>query len=101
MRVTFILKDLPEEFYSGTCTTEVGGSPGAVGLLNMPTERQWTYLQQLANHKFCKRKIGINGDLKDAVALTELLRNPNSKTFKLEKRRGYTGLLLLKSKIGE
>ena len=82
MRVTCILKDFTEQFYTGT------ESGSIVGLLNMSDADKWEKLKAMAGEKRIKIKIE-SGQFRDAVALNQLLRGPVSIAFRLEPRKGY------------
>jgi hypothetical protein len=82
MRVTVILKDFTEQFYTGTVCGSI------VGLLNMPDDMKFETCRRLAGEKRATMKIGT-GQFRDAVELNAMLRNPCTFTFKLEPRKGY------------
>ena len=82
MKITVILKDFSEQFYTGT----EGGS--IVGLFNMADADKFELCRRLANDKRATMKIGT-GQFCDAVELNALRRNPCTFTFKIEPRKGY------------
>lgn len=82
MKVTFILKNLSEEFYTGS--KYIGG------LLTLDNSEKYEKLKNLMSDipKNIQRKIE-NGAFRDAVELNSLMKGPHTIDFKLEKRRGY------------
>lgn len=82
MKVTVILKDFTEQFYSGT---ECGS---IVGLLNMDEAAKFETCRRLAADKRVAMKIGT-GQFRAAVELNAMRRKPCNITFKLEPRKGY------------
>lgn len=92
MKVTFILKDLTEQFYNGNNAPEES-KMRIVGLLNIPTNRgKFEHLRSnglAALNISCK--VG-NGSFRDAVDFNQMFRKNNppiEPSFKLEPRRGY------------
>ena len=83
MRVTFILKDLSEQFYNGF--GEI------VGLMNMSESDKFEYLSKIsAKKELCiTMKIGTSNSFRDRVDLNSMLRGPCEYKFKLEPRKGY------------
>lgn len=81
MIVTFILKDLSEQFYQGF-------GQHIKGLLNMTDEEKFHYLQQKGQELGVTMKVGDNSFARK-VELNSLLKGKPSFTFKLEPRRGY------------
>jgi len=81
MKITFILKDFTEQFYTGN-----GAS--IVGLLNMPDDAKFDKLKHMAAEKRITMKIG-SGQFRDAVELNSMMRSPCRFEFKLEPRKGY------------
>ena len=82
MKITVILKDFTEQFYTGTD----GGS--IVGLLNMGDAAKFETCRLLAGDKRATMKIGT-GQFRDAVELNAMRRGPCVISFKLEPRKGY------------
>ena len=82
MKVTVILKDFTEQFYTGT------DSGSIVGLLNMDDAAKFESCRLLAAEKRATMKIGT-GQFRDAVELHAMRRDPCAISFKLEPRRGY------------
>lgn len=82
MKVTVILKDFTEQFYSGT------ESGSIVGLLNLSDADKFSKLKAMSAEKRVTMKIG-NGQFRDAVELNALLRVPCNFVFRLEPRKGY------------
>ena len=81
MKVTFILKGVQAQFYSGL-------GERITGLLNMSDSEKYTYLDR-ARHDFgFSMKVG-SGQFRDRVELNQLLRETHSIIFKLEPRKGY------------
>jgi len=83
MKVTFILKDLSEEFYNGFA--------GIIGLLNMDNKQKFNYLRELkcSLAKNITMKIGNSNQFRDVVELNSILRNESTFDFKIEPRKGY------------
>lgn len=81
MKVTFILKNLTDEFFEGTPSGSI------VGLMSMSDAEK---LKKLLTHQTdsIKLKIG-NGSFRDRVEFNQILRAPRSLSFRLEPRRGY------------
>ena len=82
MKVTVILKDFTEQFYTGT---ECGS---IVGLVNMPDDMKFETCRRLAGEKRVTMKIDT-GQFRDAMELNSMRRDPCTFTFKLENRKGY------------
>jgi len=80
MRVTVILKDFTEQFYTGFRDFK--------GFLTMTDEEKFATCKRLHNEKRATMKIA-SGQFRDAVELNQLTRLPHSIDFKLEPRRGY------------
>lgn len=85
-KVTFILKDFGDDFYTGWGTPEFG----SVGLLNMTNEEKFKKLESLsfAIKTDVKMKIG-SGSFSDVVELNSIQRGGCNYNFKIEPRRGY------------
>lgn len=81
MKVTFILKDLSEQFFHG-----FGSS--IRGLLNMSDAEKLDYLTNRCRDLQVKQKVG-NGSFRDRVDYNALVKQPHRIAFKLEDRRGY------------
>ena len=81
MIVTFILKDLSEQFYQGF-------GQHIKGLFNMSDEEKFHFLKQKGQELGITIKIGDNGFARK-VELNSLLQKNPTFTFKLEPRRGY------------
>ena len=81
MKVTFILKNLSEQFYSGN-----GGS--IPGLVNMTNREKYNYLSRKCHDLHVTKQIG-SGAFRDGVDLNMMLRKPCAFSFKLEVRKGY------------
>jgi hypothetical protein len=82
MKVTFILKDLSDDFFEGFGTS-------IKGLNNMADAEKFAYLTKA--HRGlpkCSMKIG-SGMFRDTVDLNRLMRGPCSFRFTLEPRKGY------------
>ena len=82
MKITVILKDFTEQFYTGT----EGGS--IVGLLNISDADKFEKLCKMAGEQRVTMKIGT-GQFREAVELNVMRRGPIDITFKLELRKGY------------
>ena len=82
MKVTVILKDFTEQFYTGT------DSGSIIGMLNMADADKFETCRRLAGEKRVTMKIGT-GQFRDAVELNAMRRNPCTFTFKLDPRKGY------------
>lgn len=80
MKVTVILKDFTEQFFTGF--GEI------VGFLNRPDSEKFELCRKLHNEKRVSMKIGT-GQFRDAVELNQIRRNKHEVAFKLEPRRGY------------
>ena len=82
MKVTYILKNLSEEFYTGSKYIE--------GLLTLDNAKKYEKLNNIMMDipKNIQRKIE-SGAFRDAVELNSLVKGPHTIDFKLEKRRGY------------
>lgn len=84
LTVTFILRDLADEFFTGR--------PGSLrGLDNMTDAERFNELKRHAqgDMRHCvSMKIGA-GQFRDAVELNRLLRGPCAFTFSIAPRRGY------------
>ena len=82
MKVTYILKNLSEEFYTGSKYID--------GLLLLDHAEKYEKLSNLMLDlpKNIQRKIE-GGAFRDAVELNALVKGPHTIDFKLEKRRGY------------
>lgn len=82
MKITFILKNKTEEFYTG-------GMLGP-GLLNMADQEKWDKLNSLVADNFATKKIGLHDSFPDKIELNQIMRtNQFDWNFKLESRRGY------------
>lgn len=81
MKVTVILRDKTEQFYTGF-------GESIIGLLNMTDAEKFAYLNKRRNDHGFSMKIGT-GQFRDSVDLNQMLRRPVSYAFKLEPRRGY------------
>lgn len=81
-KVTFILKDLTDEFYNG------GGVLDLTGLLNMADLEKFNYLNRMRHHLAITMRIG-NGAFREQVELNQMLRLLPEISFSLAPRRGY------------
>lgn len=86
MKVTFILKDLSEQFYNGGFLT--------IGLLNLNPLEQYLYLDDKVTRgslgNCITRKIGHANAFRDVVELNQLRRRGlTAISGKVEPRRGY------------
>ena len=84
MKVTFIIKNMTDMFYTGNGDT-------IIGIDNMTNEERFKYLNKQAQGDLkhnIKMKIG-NDSFRDKVDLNMMLRNPCSYTYKIEPRKGY------------
>lgn len=81
MKVTCILKDFAEQFYTGF-------GESIVGLNNMSDADKFETCRKLASEKRISMKIAT-GQFRDAVELNSMRRGPCVFTFKLEPRKGY------------
>ena len=83
MKVTFILRDLSDEFFYGR-------GDSLPGLLNMPDREKFSCLYALSvRHPLIwPMKIG-SGAFRERVALNQILRGAPSVSFSLSPRRGY------------
>lgn len=81
MKVTFILKNVTDVFFDGN-----GSS--IVGLMNMTDPAKFAHLNNIRRDMGFTMKIGA-GQFRDQVELNQILRNPQSFTFKIEPRKGY------------
>ena len=84
MKVTYILKDFSEVFYTGN-------GQSILGLLNMSDKDKFFYLDKKAKDKIgCTQKIGTSNSFRDRVELNQIIRKDNvAYTFKLDPRKGY------------
>jgi hypothetical protein len=81
MKVTVILKDFTEEFFTGF-------GESIVGLNNISDSEKFLKLKNLAAEKRVSMKIG-SGQFRDAVDFNSMLRLPCSFEFTIEPRKGY------------
>lgn len=88
MTVTFTLKNLSPQFFSGNGEGKAGSIIGLDQMSPMEKFRHLGSLLQTLDHCI-KRRIGNNNSFRDTVELNQLLRNPVDVTCKIEPRRGY------------
>lgn len=83
MKVTFILRDLSDDFFQGR-------GDSLPGLINMPDPDKFSHLSALAHRhpSIWPMKIG-NGSFRDRVELNQILRRSPSVSFTLSPRKGY------------
>ena len=83
MKVTAIIKDVNDQFFSGN-----GGS--IVGLNNLDDKEKFDYLMNkgVSPGSGITTKVG-NGSFRDKVELNQIRRNCPRFTYKLEFRKGY------------
>lgn len=83
MRVTFILRDLSDDFFNGR-------GDSMTGLLNMSDDEKFNHLKKLATDhpSLWPMKIG-NGSFRDRVELNQILRGSPPISFTLSPRKGY------------
>jgi hypothetical protein len=88
MKITFILKDLSDQFYNGlrSETKEFD----IVGLNNLSNEEKLDYLFKTTHEGALKisSKIG-SGSFRDRVEFNQMRRKEMKISYKLENRRGY------------
>ena len=82
MKVTFILKDLTDEFYNG------GGVLDLTGLLNMADMEKFNYLNRMRHHLAITMRVR-HGAFREQVELNQMLRLKPEIRFLLAPRRGY------------
>jgi hypothetical protein len=82
MKITFTLKDLSEQFFTG--------SGDIVGFAALSDDSKFSKLLKMSEQggMGVKAKIGA-GAFRDRVELNQLMRKPCAYIFKLEPRRGY------------
>jgi hypothetical protein len=82
MKITFILKDLSEEFFTGF--------GDIVGFAALSNDVKFSKLLKMSAQSgiSVKAKIGA-GAFRDRVELNQLMRKPCTYIFKLEPRKGY------------
>lgn len=82
MKITFTLKDISEQFFTGF--------GDIVGFDALSDEGKFSKLLKLSEQSGTgvKAKIGA-GAFRDRVELNQLMRNPCAYAFKREPRRGY------------
>lgn len=84
MKVTFILKNLSNEFYNG-----FGDS--IVGLNNISDKEKFDKLSRMANGDLrdnVKMKSG-NGSFRDRVELNSIIKKPYTCQYEISPRKGY------------
>lgn len=79
MKVTFIIRDVTDQFFTGF-------GEQIIGLLNMVDMDKFNHLNK--NRSRFPMKIG-SGQFRDAVDLNSLLKKNPYVEFSLEPRRGY------------
>ena len=93
MKVTFILKDKTDWFFTGNADRYPEGHAMRVtGLLNMPDNlSRFRVLdaQSRESYQGVAQKIGTSNAFRDRVELNQILRSSPEPSFKLENRRGY------------
>ncbi len=82
IKVTFILKNLTDEFYNG------GGVLDLTGLLNMTDLEKFNYLSRTRHHLAITMRIG-HGAFREQVELNQMLRLKPEIRFLLAPRCGY------------
>ena len=83
MRVTFILRDLSDDFFNGR-------GDHMPGLLSMSDAEKFSHLHHLSvrHPSIWPMKIG-SGAFRDRVELNQILRGSPSVSFTLSPRKGY------------
>jgi hypothetical protein len=83
MKVTAILKDLTDVFYTGN-----GGS--IAGFLNKTDKEKFEFLTKGAHARDLGIKVKIGNDsFRDKVELNQIIRKDYAIEFKIEPRKGY------------
>jgi hypothetical protein len=80
MKITVILKDFTEQFFTGF--GEI------IGFNTRTNAEKFEYCKKLHNERRASMKIGT-GQFRDAVELNQMIRGKHSIAYKLEPRRGY------------
>lgn len=87
MKVTFIIRDVGDDFFNGIPHLPSFGP----GLLNMEPIKAFEKLENLAStgDKRIAMRVGSANAFRDRVDLNQLRRSQKPPAFKLEPRKGY------------
>ena len=81
MKVTCIMQDFTDEFYTGH-------GDSIIGFNTLTNAEKFDKCKRLSADKRIKMKIE-SGQFRDAVELNAMMRSPCNIEFKIEPRRGY------------